>query len=49
MAPFMRKYEGETYALMRIVVGLLFFWHGTSKLFDGASGIRVGRFQALRV
>jgi putative oxidoreductase len=34
MAPFMRKYEAETYALMRIVVGLLFLWHGTSKLFD---------------
>ncbi len=33
MAPFMRKYEAETYALMRIVVGLLFLWHGTSKLF----------------
>ena len=34
MAPFMRKYEAETYALMRIVVGLLLLWHGTSKLFD---------------
>ncbi len=33
MAPFMKKYEGETYALMRIVIGLLFVWHGTSKLF----------------
>jgi len=33
MAPFMRKFEGETYALMRIVVGLLFVCHGTSKLF----------------
>ena len=28
MAAFMRNYEGETYALMRIVVGLLFLWHG---------------------
>jgi putative oxidoreductase len=33
MAAFLRKYEGETYALMRIVVGFLFLWHGTQKLF----------------
>jgi putative oxidoreductase len=33
MAPFMRKYEAECYALMRIVVGLLFLCHGASKLF----------------
>lgn len=33
MAPFMKQYENETYALMRIVVGLLFLWHGTQKLF----------------
>ena len=32
MAGFMRKYEGETYALMRIVAGFLFLWHGTQKL-----------------
>jgi putative oxidoreductase len=29
----MRRYEGETYALMRIVVGFLFLWHGVQKLF----------------
>jgi putative oxidoreductase len=33
MAGFMAKYGGETYALMRIVTGLLFLWHGTQKLF----------------
>jgi putative oxidoreductase len=33
MAPFMRRYEGETYSLMRIVVGFLFLWHGVQKLF----------------
>lgn len=33
MAGFLRKYEGETYALMRIVVGFLFLWHGVQKLF----------------
>lgn len=33
MAAFLRKYEGETYALMRIVVGFLFLWHGVQKHF----------------
>jgi putative oxidoreductase len=33
MASFMRRYQGETYALMRIVVGFLFLWHGLQKLF----------------
>ena len=32
MAGFMRTYEGETYALMRNVVGFLFLWHGIQKL-----------------
>ena len=32
MAQFMKPYEGTTYALMRIIVGLLFFAHGTSKI-----------------
>ena len=33
MAPFMRRYEDETYALLRIMAGLLFLWHGSQKLF----------------
>ena len=33
MASFMAKYEGETYALMRIMAGLLFIFFGTQKLF----------------
>lgn len=33
MAPFMRRFEDESYALLRIMAGLLFLWHGTSKLF----------------
>ena len=33
MAAFMTRFGAETYALMRIVVGLLFLWHGASKLF----------------
>ena len=28
------KYEPEAYAVLRIVVGFLFIWHGTQKLFD---------------
>jgi putative oxidoreductase len=30
---FIRRYDSETYALMRIVVGFLFLWHGMDKLF----------------
>ena len=33
MATFMRRFDGETYALLRIMAGLLFLWHGASKLF----------------
>jgi putative oxidoreductase len=30
---FMKSCTSQTYALMRIVAGLLFLWHGTQKLF----------------
>ena len=33
MAAFMRPFESQTYALFRIMTGLLFLWHGTQKLF----------------
>ena len=33
MATFMRRYTAETYALMRLIVGLLFVCHGLQKLF----------------
>lgn len=33
MAAFMKPYSEQTYALYRIVIGLLFLWHGTQKLF----------------
>jgi putative oxidoreductase len=33
MATFMRSYEPQTYALLRIVSGFLFLWHGMQKLF----------------
>lgn len=32
MAAFMKNFESQTYALMRIVAGFLFFWHGSQKL-----------------
>ena len=31
MTDFMKTYEKQTYALMRIMSGFLFLWHGTSK------------------
>lgn len=33
MAEFMRPLNAQTYALLRIVVGFLFLWHGAQKLF----------------
>ena len=32
MAEFMRPWSSQTYALLRIVTGLLFLWHGAQKL-----------------
>lgn len=32
MANFMRPYGPQSYALMRIVTGFLFLWHGAQKL-----------------
>ena len=34
MADFMKRFDGETHALLRIVTGALFLFHGTQKLFD---------------
>jgi len=31
---FMRNFESQTHALLRIVAGFLFLWHGMQKLFD---------------
>lgn len=33
MKPFMSAFTPHCYALMRIVAGFLFLWHGTQKLF----------------
>ena len=33
MASFMKRFGGETHALLRIMAGLLLLWHGSQKLF----------------
>ena len=38
MAAFMKPFESQTYAAFRIVLGLLFLWHGSSKLFGYPPG-----------
>ena len=39
MRPFISKYSSCCYALMRIVVGFLFLWHGSQKLFALPAGM----------
>lgn len=34
MVSFMKAYEAQTYALLRIVTGFLFLFHGTQKLLN---------------
>ncbi len=34
MAKFMTKFEGEAYAALRIIAGLMFVLHGSTKLFS---------------
>ncbi len=31
---FMSKYEKQTFALIRIIAGFLFLWHGSQKIFN---------------
>jgi len=38
----MAKYDSEMYALMRIVAGFLFLWHGVQKLFGFPDGMPPG-------
>lgn len=42
MAPFMKPFSSQTYALMRIVAGFLFLWHGSQKLFGFPGGMPEG-------
>ena len=39
MASFMAPFSSQTYALMRIVVGFLFLWHGSQKVFGFPGGM----------
>ncbi len=34
MAHFMKRFDVQTYALLRIVSGFLFLWHGSQKLLE---------------
>lgn len=42
MSPFLSSYSSQGYALMRIVVGFLFLWHGVQKLFNFPPGMPDG-------
>jgi putative oxidoreductase len=42
MQPFMSNFSSQGYALMRIIVGFLFLWHGTQKLFSFPSAMPEG-------
>ena len=42
MKPFMSSSNAQVYALMRIVVGFLFLWHGAQKLFGIPSAMPAG-------
>ena len=44
MVSFMKNYEGQTYALMRIVSGFLFLWHGSQKLLGFPSESMAGGY-----
>jgi putative oxidoreductase len=42
MATFMRPYEQQCYALMRIVTGFLFLWHGSQKVLGWPGEVPAG-------
>jgi putative oxidoreductase len=42
MKAFMSNYSSHCYALMRMVAGFLFLWHGTQKLLDFPIGMPPG-------
>ena len=42
MAPFMKPHEAKLYAVMRIVVGFLFLWHGSQKVLGWPGGAPEG-------
>ena len=42
MRQFMLFFNSQAYALLRIVAGFLFLWHGSQKLFDFPGGMPAG-------
>jgi putative oxidoreductase len=38
MLSFLKPYQEHTYALLRIITGYMFLWHGTRKLFGFPGG-----------
>ena len=42
MMGFLARFEAQAYALLRIVTGFLFIWHGTQKLFGFPAPAREG-------
>lgn len=42
MPAFMRPYDAQAYALLRIVTGFLFLWHGSQKLFGFPGEVPAG-------
>lgn len=42
MPALMKSYEPQTYAVMRIVTGFLFLWHGSQKLLGFPGGVPEG-------
>ncbi len=42
MLSFMSRYDAQTYAILRIVMGFLFFWHGSQKLLGFPAGLPEG-------
>lgn len=42
MPTFLHAYEAQTYALLRIVTGFLFLWHGMQKLVGWPPGMPEG-------
>ncbi len=42
MPNFMRSYDAQTYALLRIVTGFLFLWHGMQKIFGFPGAMPAG-------
>jgi putative oxidoreductase len=42
MAHFLRPYEPQAYAALRVVAGFLFLWHGMEKLFGFPGGVPAG-------